>query len=260
MIIGIIPTRHASKRFPGKFLVNIQGKTMIQRVYEQTLKATCLSTVIVATDDTHIYEHVQAFGGRVIMTNSSHPSGTDRCWEAYLSAIEGSKLRLIDDISFVRPQYIMNIQGDEPFINPEQIDELGAALDGNVELASQMAIIRDNKELFDEGVVKVIINQNFEAIYFSRQAISFLTGIKKKKWHLNHTYYRHVGLYAYRINILEKIVKLPISNLEQAESLEQLRWLQNGFKLKMILTYYENFSINTPKDLENLTIILRNKS
>jgi len=248
-IIGIIPARYASTRFPGKPLIDIEGKSMIQRVYEQAKKAKCLSDVIVATDDVRILEHVKAFGGKAVMTQPNHPSGTDRCWEA-------SPLRLPP--LGARGLYIINIQGDEPFVAPEQIEELGAILDGNVEIASQMIPVSGSEILFDEGEAKVIVNQDFEAIYFSRQVVPFLKGIDKKDWHKYHMYYRQVGMYAYRADILEKITMLPVSDLEKAESLEQLRWLQHGYKIKMTLTQYESHCIDTPEDVEKVLKLMKN--
>lgn len=260
MIIGIIPARYASTRFPGKPLIDIEGKSMIQRVYEQASQAKCLSDVIVATDDERILEHVQAFGGKAIMTHPDHPSGTDRCWEAYQLAVAGSQFKSSETTRNSKPEtpnhYIINIQGDEPFVAPQQIDELGTVLDGNVELASQMIPVSDDEILFDVGEAKVIVNQEFEAIYFSRQVLPFLKGVPPKEWHKHHTYYRQVGMYAYRADILEKITQLPVSDLEKAESLEQLRWLQNGFKIKMVLTSYESHCIDTPEDVEKVLKML----
>lgn len=257
MIIGIIPARYASTRFPGKPLIDIQGKSMIQRVYEQASQAKCLSEVIVATDDERIFNHVQSFGGKAVMTHPDHPSGTDRCWEAYCLGVRSDNkltpVRAADRSSLLAPHsYIINIQGDEPFVAPEQIDELGEVLDGSVELASQMIPVSDHEVLFDVGEAKVIVNQEFEAIYFSRQVLPFLKGVDPKEWHKHHTYYRQVGMYAYRSDILEKITQLPVSNLEKAESLEQLRWIQNGYKIKMGLTAYESHCIDTPEDIEKV--------
>lgn len=256
MIIGIIPARYGSTRYPGKPLIDIQGKTMIQRVYEQATKAKCLSEVIVATDDLRILEHVESFGGKAVMTHPDHPSGTDRCWEAYQLAVAGLQFESSESVQNSIPQtpnrYIINIQGDEPFVAPEQIDELGAVLDGKVELASQMIPVSDAELLFDLGEAKVIVNEQMEAIYFSRQVIPFLKGYPQQEWHQHHTYYRQVGMYAYRADILEKITKLPVSPLEKAESLEQLRWLQHGYKIKMALTTYESHCIDTPEDVEKI--------
>lgn len=254
MIIGIIPARYGSTRYPGKPLIDIQGKTMIQRVYEQATKAKCLADVVVATDDVRILEHVESFGGKAVMTHPDHPSGTDRCWEAYLN-VRG-KGQGAEGNTYHTPtmpnDYIINIQGDEPFVAPEQIDELGSMLDGSVELASQMIPVTDSDLLFDIGEAKVIVNEQLEAIYFSRQVIPYLKGIDPQEWHKHHTYYRQVGMYAYRADILEKITRLPVSPLEKAESLEQLRWLQNGFKIKMGLTAYESHCIDTPEDVEKV--------
>ena len=254
MIIGIIPARYGSTRYPGKPLIDIKGKTMIQRVYEQASKAKCLTDVIVATDDARILEHVESFGGKAVMTHPDHPSGTDRCWEAIQAPWPpmGEQLTPPPSGEAGRGLYIINIQGDEPFVAPEQIDELGAMLDGSVELASQMIPVTDAELLFDIGEAKVIINEQFEAIYFSRQVIPYLKGIDPQEWHKHHTYYRQVGMYAYRADILERITRLPVSPLEKAESLEQLRWLQNGFKIKMGLTTYESHCIDTPEDVEKV--------
>jgi 3-deoxy-manno-octulosonate cytidylyltransferase (CMP-KDO synthetase) len=229
---------------------------MIQRVYEQASQAKCLSDVIVATDDERILEHVQSFGGKAVLTHPDHPSGTDRCWEAVQARAAYRPWppmgeQIIPPLG-VRGLYIINIQGDEPFVAPEQIDELGAVLDGSVELASQMIPVSDHEVLFDVGEAKVIVNQDFEAIYFSRQVLPFLKGVDPKEWHKHHTYYRQVGMYAYRSDILEKITQLPVSDLEKAESLEQLRWLQNGYKIKMGLTSYESHCIDTPEDVEKV--------
>jgi len=247
MIIGIIPARYASTRFIGKPLVDIQGKSMIRRVYEQAAQAKCLDQIRVATDDVRIFDHVQAFGGQAVMTHPNHPSGTDRCWEAFYNDKFGSSSH----------DYIINIQGDEPFLAPQQIDELGAILDGSVEIASQMVSVSNHQILFDEGEAKVIVNQHLEAIYFSRQVLPFLKGFIKEEWHKHHTYYRQVGMYAYRADVLEKITRLAVSPLEKAESLEQLRWLQNGFKIKMTLTQHESHCIDTPEDIEKVLKIMK---
>ncbi len=240
MIVGIIPARYASSRFPGKPLIDIKGKTMIQRVYEQAAKSKLLNKVIVATDDEQIFNHVAGFGGQVVMTAAHHPSGTDRCWDALQ--------QLQEDY-----QYVINIQGDEPFIKPAQIDELAAELqDGKTELATQMIAIDNYEMLFDKGEVKIALNINKEALYFSRMVIPFIKGVDEKEWHLHHHYFRHVGMYAYRKDVLERITQLPVSSLEKAESLEQLRWIENGFSIKCVTTAYESHCIDTPEDLEKL--------
>ena len=246
MIVGIIPSRYASSRFPGKSLINILGKSMIQRVYEQAIKSKLLDKVVVATDDQRIYDHVLTFGGNVVMTSPAHPSGTDRCWDA-LQQLEGDY------------KYVINIQGDEPFIEPEQIDELAQTLlTGAVELATQMIEVSTHEMLFDKGEVKIVLNTNNEAMYFSRMVIPFIKGVDEKQWHNHHKYYRHVGMYAYRNDILKQITQLPVSKLETAESLEQLRWIENGFKIKCSLTKYESHCIDTPDDVDKVLSLLSN--
>jgi len=237
MIVGIIPARYASTRFPGKPLIDIEGKTMLQRVYEQAAKSKLLSKVIVATDDKRIFDHVKSFGGEVVMTAEHHPSGTDRCMDALLQ-LTGNY------------NYVINIQGDEPFIEPEQIDELASVLqDGTAELATQMIAVDSYEVLFDKGEVKIVLTANNEALYFSRMVIPFIKGVDEKEWHRHHQYYRHVGMYAYRKDVLQKITQLPVSALEKAESLEQLRWIENGFKIKCVVTKFDSHCIDTPEDV-----------
>ena len=246
MIVGIIPARYASSRFPGKPLIDIKGKSMIQRVYEQAKKSTLLDRVVVATDDARIFNHVKNFGGDVVMTASDHPSGTDRCMDALL--------KLKEDYN-----YVINLQGDEPFIEPEQIDELAAILkDDTTELATQMIAVDNYEMLFDKGEVKIVLNKNNEALYFSRVVIPFIKGVDEKEWHQHHQYFRHVGMYAYRKDILEKITQLPVSSLEKAESLEQLRWIENGFIIKCVITKYESHCIDTPEDVEKVLRLTKN--
>lgn len=241
-IAGIIPARYASSRFPGKPLINIGGKTMIQRVYEQACQAKTLKTVIVATDDERIYQHVQDFGGNVVMTSPNHPSGTDRCYEAY--TLSGMK-----DIDA-----IVNIQGDEPFIQPEQIDLLCSIFDSReVQLGTLVKKLKDAADLNNPNAMKVVLNKDKEALYFSRSPIPYLRNHPQEKWLDNHTFYKHIGIYAYRTDVLQQIVQLPPSSLELAESLEQLRWLENGYIIKVAVTDYESISVDTPEDLEKLT-------
>lgn len=245
MIVGIIPARYASTRFPGKPLIVIDGKTMLQRVYEQAVKSRLLSKVVVATDDDRIYDHVKNFGGHVVMTATHHPSGTDRCLDALQQLSEPY-------------DYVINIQGDEPFIEPEQIDELAAVLqDGTTELATQMIAVDDHDILFDKGEVKIVLNTNNEALYFSRMVIPFIKGVDEKEWHTHHRYYRHVGMYAYRADVLKKVAALPVSGLEKAESLEQLRWIENGCRIKCVLTKYESHCIDTPEDVEKVLNLMK---
>ncbi len=235
--LGVIPARYASTRFPAKPLADIAGKSLIQRVYEQAKKASGLVRVVVATDHKKILDHVIAFGGEACMTSESHPSGTDRCFEA---------LTLQSD----QFDYIINIQGDEPFIAPEQIDLLASLLDGNVELATLIKAIESEDQLFDPNVVKVVSNKNNEAIYFSRSTIPHLRNVPEKDWFTRQTFYKHIGMYAYRADVLLKITQLKISDLESAESLEQLRWIENGFKIHVAKTTIETMGVDTPEDRE----------
>lgn len=240
MIVGIIPARYASTRYPGKPLIDIKGKSMIQRVYEQATKCGSLDKVVVATDDGRIAEHVVSFGGEVVMTAEHHPSGTDRCWDA-LQQIGGNY------------QYVINIQGDEPFIDPTQIDTLCSVLkDGTTELATLIIPVDSHEVLFDMGEVKVVLNENMEGMYFSRMVIPYIKGVEQKDWHTHHPYYRHVGMYAYRADVLEAVCKLPVSSLEKAESLEQLRWLEKGFRIKCAVTHFDSHCIDTPEDVEKV--------
>ena len=244
MIVGIIPSRYASSRFPGKPLINLNGKTMIQRVYEQASASRHLQKVVVATDDKRIFDHVQSFGGNVVMTATNHPSGTDRCREA---------LQHLKD----EYRYVINIQGDEPLIDPMQIDELGLLLnDESIELATQMIKVKTYEELVDRKEVKIVLNTKNEALYFSRQPIPFIKDMEESQWHLHHSYYRHVGMYAYRSDILDKITKLPVSALEKAESLEQLRWIENGFMIKCVTTKFESICVDTPGDADKVRNLL----
>jgi 3-deoxy-manno-octulosonate cytidylyltransferase (CMP-KDO synthetase) len=248
MIVGIIPARYASTRFPGKPLADILGKPMIQHVYEQAVKSKSLKKVVVATDDKRVLDAVKNFGGHAVMTSPEHPSGTDRCLEA---------LKQLED-SF---RFLINIQGDEPLISAAQVDELAAALnDESIEIATQVIKVSDPELLFDSAEVKVVLNDRMEALYFSRSAIPFLKDRPEKEWQLHHTYYRHAGLYAYRADILEKITKLPVSSLEKAESLEQLRWLQNGFRIRCIITEHESLCVDRPEDIEAIVNRLKEKT
>lgn len=246
MIAGIIPARYASSRFPGKPLAQIDGKSMIQRVCEQVWQSKSLNKVVVATDDDRIARHVRDFGGEIVMTGANHPSGTDRCMEA-LQKLGGDY------------RYVVNIQGDEPFIDPAQIDGLCEILDGKVEIATQIALVESEEFLFDPGEAKVVLNPAFEAIYFSRSPIPYLKDVPEKEWHLRQAYYRHVGMYAYRSNILEKLTKLPVSSLEKAESLEQLRWLEAGYKVKCVTTKYDSHCIDRPEDIPRVLQLIRER-
>lgn len=239
-MLGIIPARYASTRFPAKALVDIGGKSMIQRVYEQATKAQKLNDVVVATDHERIVEEVQRFGGNVVMTAEQHPSGTDRCFEAFK--------KWNKDYEFV-----LNIQGDEPFINPDQIDLLAETIEENrAELATLVVPVKSSRTLFNPNTVQVVLNNEGQAMYFSRSPIPHLRNTPQEEWYRKHTFYKHVGIYAYRADILEKITLLEPSSLEKAEMLEQLRWLENGFKIQVGITNKETFGVDTPEDLERL--------
>ena len=243
-IVGIIPSRYASTRFPGKPLVDIAGKSMIQRVYEQAKKAKSLSEVFVATDDARIQEHVISFGGKVVMTSETHQSGTDRCFEAV------NKIQGITDV-------IINIQGDEPFIHPEQIDLVASCFNSSDTGIATLAMkMKTSIDLFNPNIPKVIINKNKEAIYFSRQAIPHIRGVEQSEWMNRFTFYKHIGIYAYRVEVLKEITSLQQSSLELAETLEQLRWIENGYKIKVEVTDFESVAIDAPEDLNKLVAFL----
>lgn len=239
--IGIIPARYASTRFPGKPLVMIGGMSMLQRVYEQALKTKNLKRVIVATDDERIAEHVKSFGGEVMVTSPLHQSGTDRCAEVI------SKLDTAFDIA-------VNIQGDEPYIQPEQIDLLCSCFKiAATEIATLIKSTTNMDEIINPNVVKAVVSKSQRALYFSRSPIPFNRNKKQ-----DVAYYKHVGIYAYRVAVLKLLAALPESLLEQAESLEQLRWLENGFHIQTALTNFETIAIDTPEDLERLKKVLAN--
>lgn len=238
-VIGIIPARFASSRFPGKPLVDIGGKSMINRVYEQVLKATGLSQVVVATDDERIYNHVIEFGGKAVMTLENHPSGTDRCYEAALA------------VGATSEDVIINIQGDEPFIKPEEIDKLAVAFTSpETQLATLIKIITNPEDITNPNKVKVVLNTKNEAIYFSRSPIPYIRG--EEDWISKFTFYHHIGIYAYRMKVLSEITKLAPSSLELAESLEQLRWIENAYTIKTVISNYESIAVDTPEDLERI--------
>ena len=236
-ILGIIPSRYASTRLPAKPLVMIKGKSMVQRVYEQASKSKLLSKVVVATDHQEIFDHVKGFGGEVCMTRTDHASGTDRCYEAL-------------DLQRESYDYVINVQGDEPFIQPDQIDLLASALDGKTEIATLVKTIVALDELVNPSEAKVVVNRRGEALYFSRSMIPFINKAPQEQWLEKHTFFKHVGMYAYRCDVLKEISTLAVSLLEKAESLEQLRWLENGFRVTVVETQTETFAIDTPADLE----------
>jgi 3-deoxy-manno-octulosonate cytidylyltransferase (CMP-KDO synthetase) len=238
-IIGVIPARYASTRFPGKPLIDIGGKSMIQRVYEQCKKTSVLSDVIVATDDDRIAEHVLSFGGKVIMTADTHQSGTDRCAEV-ISTYKG------------KCDAVINIQGDEPFIDPKQIELLASAFnEESTQIVTLIKKIKSEEEVRNPNVVKAIANKNNQAIYFSRSPIPY-----RRNPGVDITYFKHVGIYGYRKQVLAEITQLPMGKLEQAESLEQLRWVENGYSIVLKETDLETIAIDTPDDLDKVLKML----
>lgn len=234
--IGIIPARYASSRFPGKPLALIHGKTMIQRVYEQASKAN-FSQVVVATDDERIFNTVEAFGGKVVMTGKEHETGTERCAEAFSQINSDSTV-------------VVNVQGDEPMVDPEHLNELiGCFTDDSVHvstLISEMGVDR----VSDPNTVKVTMANNGNVLYFSRSPIPF-----DRHSSSDLTYFKHLGVYAYRASILPELIRLSPSKLEKAESLEQLRWLENGYSIKAVEVNDQGISVDTPEDLNALLTI-----
>ncbi|MCD8261561.1 MAG: 3-deoxy-manno-octulosonate cytidylyltransferase [Bacteroides sp.] len=244
--LGIIPARYASTRFPGKPLALLGGKSVIQRVYEQA--ANILDDVYVATDDERIFEAVCSFSGKVIMTSCEHRSGTDRCWEAY---------QKIGDPYDV----VINIQGDEPFITVAQIRTLMECFSHpQTQIATLVKPFTESgslEALENPNSPKVVVNKEKYALYFSRSTIPYLRNVDKSEWLKNHTYYKHIGMYGFRSEVLGEVTLLPASSLEIAESLEQLRWLENGYRIKVGTTMEETIGIDTPEDLERAELNLK---
>lgn len=235
--IAVIPARYSSTRFPGKPLVQINGISMLQRVYFQTLEATSLSAILIATDDERIAEHAQSFGANVMLTDPQHPSGTDRIAEA----IYNQKNKY---------DVVVNVQGDEPFIEPAQIDNLVQCFyDKHVQIATMVKRITNVEEFENPNVVKAVLAINGNALYFSRNAIPYVRNRKVENTIKEFPVYKHLGMYAYRASILPELTRLKPSSLELTESLEQLRWLQNGYTIRAIETTLETIAIDTPEDL-----------
>ena len=245
-ILGIIPARYGSSRFEGKPLALINGRMMIQRVYEQAKKADKLAEVVVATDDQRICDAVVNFGGKVVMTSSNHKSGTDRCREVVEKVGAGFDA-------------VINIQGDEPYINPLQINQIAALIsDDDTQIASLCKPIRDIDELLSHNAVKVVVDKNGKALYFSRYTIPFQRNeTDTTKWMQLRTYYKHIGIYAYKSQILKEISALPQSGLEMSEALEQLRWLENGYAVRMGVTEYESYSVDVPDDIKKIETVFK---
>lgn len=247
--LAIIPARYASTRFPGKPLVLLGGKPVIERVYEQV--AGVLDDVVVATDDQRIVEAVQAFGGRVVMTSPNHRSGTDRCREAYEK--QGGRF-----------DAVVNVQGDEPFIRPEQLELLKSCFDDPqtdiATLVKPFTPADGLAALENPNSPKVVLDSRMRAIYFSRSVIPYLRGVERDAWLEHHTFYKHIGLYAFRTEALLAVTSLPPSPLEKAESLEQLRWLENGYRIGVGITDAETVGIDTPEDLIRAERFLREQA
>lgn len=247
-ILGLIPARYASTRFPGKPLAEISGKPMIQWVYERTSRV--FEYVYVATDDERIKSAVEKFGGRVVMTSSTHQSGTDRCAEA---------LDNVEAMLSIKFDVVVNIQGDEPFIQPEQLQKVANCFnEPATQLATLVKQFSDKEDIFNPNTPKVILNKNNEAIYFSRSVIPFIRGKERTEWQVNYPFFKHIGLYAYRCDVLREITKLAQSALELAESLEQLRWIESGYRIKVEKTEMETLAVDTPEDLERVKEYAKN--
>jgi|TARA_B110000879_G_scaffold114695_1_gene152800 3-deoxy-manno-octulosonate cytidylyltransferase (CMP-KDO synthetase) len=245
--IAIIPARFGSSRLEGKPLVDILGKPMIQRVYEQTVKA--IPTVFVATDDERIKQVVIEFGGNVIMTSADHENGTTRCLEAYESITE--KLDEQYDV-------IVNVQGDEPMLEPDQLSELLKPFENNdVRFSTLVSPVKSVQDLFNESEVFVVFDRKNRAMYFSRSVIPHIRGVHQTHWLEHHTYFKHVGLYAYNYSALKEFANLPSSKLERVESLEQNRWIENGNDIYVELTYHDTIPVDTIDDLKKVRLLLK---
>lgn len=248
--LGLIPARFGSTRLEGKPLADIEGKPMIQHVYEQASKA--LDYVYVATDDERIEEAVKSFGGNVVMTDTGHTTGTNRCLEA---------LDIISKEHHVEFDVVINIQGDEPLLVPAQLQELMDCFnDDRTELATLITPVLRMDDLFNESEVFVVYNKDLFALYFSREVIPHIHGTHKTKWLDHNTYHKHLGLYGYTVKALREFANLPQSNLELTESLEQNRWIENGGNIKLAITQYDSIPVDTIDDLERVRQIVRERN
>ncbi len=247
--VGIIPARYASTRFPAKPLARLGGKMVIERVFQQV--AGLLDDAVVATDDERIFDAVESFGGKAIMTGTHHKSGTDRVQEAY------ERLGQPYDV-------IVNIQGDEPFIQASQLQAIKACFENRdtqiATLVKPFTPADGLAALQNPNSPKVVVDDQMHALYFSRSVIPYLRGIEPEEWLAHHTFYKHIGLYAYRPAVLKAITQLPQSTLEKAESLEQLRWLQAGFQIQVGISDIETIGIDTPEDLARAEAFLKNQT
>ena len=249
-VLGVIPSRYESTRFPGKPLVDIAGKSMIQRVYEQCAKANRLTKIVVATDDKRIYDHVLDFGGNAMITMDTHQSGTERCGEVV------EKFEEKDEFFDI----VVNIQGDEPFISPDQINKVVEILwkDDQAEIGTLAKKITTKEELFNENVVKLVMTENEgdgeprDALYFSRHPIPFVRGVEENKWLDKADFYKHIGIYAFNMDDFHEIIQIEYAMLEKAESLENLRWLSHHFTIQVAEIEEDITGIDTPEDLEKV--------
>ncbi len=246
-ILGVIPARYGSERLEGKPLVDICGKTMIQRVYGQASKV--LKHLVVATDDQRIYDNVKAFGGRVVMTSANHNTGTNRCLEAY---------EIIQKESDVDFDFVINVQGDEPLLEPGQIKSLIKCFeDPETELATLVMPVNHEADLFNESEVFVVFDKNKRALYFSRSVIPHVRGVHKTQWLKHHTYFKHLGMYGFKVESLQKFAKMEQTKLELIESLEQNRWLENGGVIKIEISQHDTIPVDTIDDLEKVRRIVK---
>lgn len=245
-VLGIIPARYGSTRLEGKPLLDICGKPMIQHVYERVKEK--LQYVVVATDDERIVKAVKKFNGNVVMTSSKHNTGTNRCLEAY--QIFATQV----DVNF---DVIINIQGDEPLLRSEQLDLLVSCFDNQTEMATLVIQVKENENLLDGGVY-VVLDKFKNALYFSRSIIPFVRDTDVSCWQKNYTFYKHVGMYAFTPNALKEFAALQQTPLENAESLEQNRWLENGKKIRVGIMHNNSISVDTLADLENVRAIVKN--
>jgi 3-deoxy-manno-octulosonate cytidylyltransferase (CMP-KDO synthetase) len=245
-ILAVIPSRYGSTRFPGKPLVEIQGKSMIRRVYDQVSKSGQIDRVVVATDDVRIFDHVSEFGGEVVMTRADHESGTDRCAEVS---------EMPDYSGF---DAVLNVQGDEPFMDPAQIDLLCECIsETDVNIGTLIKSITSSDDLFNHNIPKVVTNLAGLALYFSRSPIPYCREIDKMDWINEKIHFKHIGMYAFKTATLSQICRLKKGNLEMAESLEQLRWIENGFVINTRISFIDSIGIDTPDDLLKTEPFLR---
>ncbi|MGB1102510.1 MAG: 3-deoxy-manno-octulosonate cytidylyltransferase [Crocinitomicaceae bacterium] len=243
-VLGIIPARFASSRFPGKPLIDLAGKSMIQRVYEQASLSALLNDVVVATDDERIVSHIESFGGKVVMTGDHHRSGTERCGEV----IE----------SYSDYDVVINIQGDEPLVQPKQLERVIELFDDpKVQIGTLVKVMNNPADIRNPNRIKVVLDNEKNGIYFSRSPIPHIAQTAHEKWMDKGPFYKHIGIYAWRMEVLKEIINLPATLLEKQESLEQLRWLYHGYQIRTAETKIETPNIDTPEDVDAVMALLR---